>query len=88
MTQDYSVILSLLEVADEARKKAMEASKPWEEAARRVARSRGLYGSGAILLEKTRFRILCRGTGIYAHEEWWESFPIELLMAEMNQEKR
>jgi len=79
---DYESLLSLWDASASAEKKAIEASKPWIEWAYEVAReTRGLEGNGEVRFEKTRFRIACKGTGIYSHEEWFENFPIELLLA-------
>jgi hypothetical protein len=84
MTSDYNILLSLIYAVALAEKKAAEAAKPWEDAAHRVAKeAKGLEGYGEVRFEKTRFRIACGGTGIYSHETWWEDFPVELLLAEM-----
>lgn len=84
MTSDYTNLLALFDEAAQAENKADAAAKPWEEAARKIAHeTKGLQGSGQVRFEKTRFRIACQGTGIYSHEEWWEDFPVELLLAEM-----
>lgn len=84
MTPTYEALLSMFDIVASAQKKAAKAAAPWEEAAYRVAKeSKGLEGGGEVLFEKTRFRIACQGTGIYSHESWWEDFPIELLLAEM-----
>lgn len=84
MTSDYNTLLALFDAVEKAEAAASEAAKPWEEAAYRVARKlKGLEGFGKVRFERTRFRIACQGTGIYAHEEWWEDFPIEPLLAEM-----
>lgn len=84
MTSDYDALLSLFDAALQAERAANDAAEPWEEAAYRVAKaSKGLEGRGRIRFEKTRFRIECQGTGIHSDEVWWEDFPTELLMAEM-----
>ena len=81
---DYNLLLALFDAANEAERRAQEAAKPWKEAAYRVARRvKGLEGHGEVRFEKTRFRIACAGTGIYADESWWENFPVELLLEEM-----
>ena len=82
----YEKILALRKVAREADKKASEAERPWVEMANRIAcETKGLIGHGSVIFEKTRFRILCEGTGIYRTESWWESFPIELLLNKMRE---
>jgi hypothetical protein len=84
MTSDYKTLLSLFDAVTLAENKANEAAKPWRDAAHRVAKeAKGLEGCGEVRFEKTRFSILCGGTGIYSHETWWEHIPIELLLAEM-----
>lgn len=84
MTSDYEALVALFDAAHKAQETASEAAKPWEDAAHRVAKElKGLEGYGEVRFERTRFRIACQGTGIYSHEEWWEDFPIEPLLAEM-----
>jgi hypothetical protein len=84
MTSDYNTLLSLFDAVALSEKKAAEAAKPWKDAAHRVAKeSKGLEGYGEVRFEKTRFRIACEGNGICSGETWWEDFPIELLLAEM-----
>lgn len=86
MTLDYDELLGLWDAAAAAEKKAAEASKPWEDLAHKIAReTKGLEGYGEVRFEKTRFRIACEGTGIYAHETWWEDFPIQLLIDRMRE---
>lgn len=86
MKNDYEVLLKLWEDVATAEKMAAEASKPWEELAHKIAQeTKGLEGHGEVRFEKTRFRIACQGTGIYSHEEWWEDFPIELLLEKMRE---
>jgi hypothetical protein len=86
MTLGYDELLGLWDAADIAEKKAVEASKPWEAMAHQVAKeTKGLEGHGEVRFEKTRFRIACAGTGIYAHETWWEDFPINLLIDRMRE---
>ena len=82
----YEEILALRQGAHDADKKASEAERPWVEMANRVAyETKGLIGHGSVIFEKTRFRILCEGTGIYRTESWWESFPIEILLNKMRE---
>jgi hypothetical protein len=91
---DYDALLSLFDAADAAQKKAVEASKEWEVLANQVADElKGLKGhasvcSGELRFEKDRFSILCNGTGIYSHEQWWEDFPIEPLLKKALAQKR
>ena len=81
---EYAALLKIREEASRAQGLAGEAEKPWKEMALRVAKEeKGLEGCGRVVFENTRFRVACRGTGIYREEDWWESFPIELLLARM-----
>ena len=81
---DYKTLLVLFDAVERAEEMAFAASKPWKEAAYKVAReTKGLEGHGEVCFEKTRFRIACQGTGIYSDETWWEDFPVEPLLAEM-----
>lgn len=83
---EYEKILALRQTACEADKKACESEGPWAEMANRIAHeTKGLIGHGRVTFEKTRFLLLCEGTGIYQHESWWESFPIELLLNKMRE---
>lgn len=86
MTNDYDKMLALGAEAAAAQRKAADAERPWKELAYKIAmETRGIYGSGYVRFEKDRFRISCQGTGIHSDEEWWESFPAELLISRMRQ---
>lgn len=82
----YDELLGLWDAAAAAKKKAAEASKPWEDMAHKIAgETKGLEGYGKVRFEKTRFLIACQGTGIYADDWWEEDFPIQLLIDRMRE---
>jgi len=86
MTNDYDTLLSLRHEADAADRKASEAEEPWKEMAYKIAfEMKGLCGRGEVRFERDRFLVPCHGTGIYSHEMWWESFPIEPLLNRMRE---
>lgn len=83
---DYDSLLALREEADAAARKATAAEGPWKEMAHKIAlETRGIQGDSTVRFEKERFRILCQGTGIHSDEQWWESFPAELLINKMRE---
>lgn len=64
------------------RKKAEEAEAPFLKLAAEIARERdGLATGDGIRLEENQVLFTCRGTGIYSHDEWGETFPVELLIS-------
>lgn len=88
MTPDYIELLAKFQAAEKAEKAAIEAAAPWEDAARYVAKKlTGLEGNGVVKFDSDTFSILCQGTGIYSHEEWWEDFDALPLIEEMQKRK-
>jgi hypothetical protein len=59
--------------------KAFNMEKDWKPEALKIARERIGLPIKDVIFEYDKIVVCCHGTGIYSTEEWYESYPIELL---------
>lgn len=89
MDDDYKALLASQKEAEEVQRKLTELKGPWIDFSVAICRDKrpDIRVTRTVRFEESRFAVICLGTGTSSHEEWWEWFPIEELLARRSEKR-